>query len=254
MAATPSTSSPPSSLEGKVAIITGGSKGIGKASAIALARLGANVVINYSTDEEAAQAVLAEIQKLGVGEARLVRADASTVDGVQSLVKQTVDAYSKIDVLIPNAGLLPMKDLEHTTEADFDRTFAINVKGPYFLAQVRHYILSGHSTNEVARAFLILILIAGGRPVYGPRFPHHLCFYHPDHRVDCHAGISSLQQYKGCYRTDDSCYQQGPWPERCARQRRRARPNWYGSVLPWKERGAPQDHRKLQPPGTDRYA
>jgi 3-oxoacyl-[acyl-carrier protein] reductase len=137
MAANPSTASPSSSLQGKVAIITGGSKGIGKASAIALARLGANVVINYSSDEEAAQGVIAEIQKLGAGEARLVRADASTVDGVQSLVKQTVDVYSKIDVLIPNAGLLPMKDLEHTTEADFDRTFALNVKGPYFLAQVK---------------------------------------------------------------------------------------------------------------------
>lgn len=137
MPANPSTASPSSSLQGKVAIITGGSKGIGRASAIALARLGANVVINYSSDEAAAQGVLAEIQKLGAGEARLVRVDASTVDGVQSLIKQTVDAYSKIDVLIPNAGLLPMKDLEHTTEADFDRTFAINVKGPYFLAQVR---------------------------------------------------------------------------------------------------------------------
>ncbi|KAI1459733.1 NAD(P)-binding protein [Annulohypoxylon moriforme] len=123
------------SLSGKVAIITGASKGIGKASAVALARLGATVVINYSSDEQAAQDTLAEVKKLGAGEARLVRADAGTVEGVQSLVKQTVDAYSKIDVLVPNAGVLPMKDLEHTTEADFDRTFAINVKGPYFLAQ-----------------------------------------------------------------------------------------------------------------------
>ncbi|KAI1374269.1 NAD(P)-binding protein [Hypoxylon crocopeplum] len=124
-----------STFHGKVAIVTGASKGIGKASAIALARQGATVVINYSSDEKAAQDTLAEVQKLGSGEARLVRADVSTIAGVQSLVKQTVDAYSKIDVLVPNAGVLPMKDLEHTTEADFDRTFAINVKGPYFLAQ-----------------------------------------------------------------------------------------------------------------------
>lgn len=123
-------------LSGKVAIITGASKGIGKASAIALARLGATVVINYSSDEQAAQDALAEVKKVGSAESRAVRADVSTVEGVQSLVKQTVDAYSKIDVLIPNAGVLPMKDLEHTTEADFDRTFALNVKGPYFLAQV----------------------------------------------------------------------------------------------------------------------
>jgi hypothetical protein len=129
-------SNPSPSLHGKVAIITGASKGIGKASAIALARLGATVVINYSSDEQSAQETLAEVQKLGTGEARLVRADVGAVDGVQSLVKQTVDAYSKIDVIVANAGVMPMKDLEHTTEADFDRTFAINVKGPYFLAQV----------------------------------------------------------------------------------------------------------------------
>ncbi|EAQ93896.1 hypothetical protein CHGG_02131 [Chaetomium globosum CBS 148.51] len=124
-----------SSLSGKVAIITGASKGIGKASALALARLGATVVINYSSDEKAANQALAEVQGLNSGEARLIRADVSTIDGVQSLVKQTVEAYSKVDILVPNAGVLAMKDLEHTTEADFDRTFALNVKGPYFLAQ-----------------------------------------------------------------------------------------------------------------------
>lgn len=129
-----STASP--SLRGKVAIITGASKGIGKATAIALARLGATVVINYASDEQAAKEALAEVQKLGTGEGHLVCADVGTVAGVQSLVKQTVEAYSKIDILIPNAGIMPMKDLEHTTEADFDRVFAVNVKGPYFLAQV----------------------------------------------------------------------------------------------------------------------
>ncbi|TGJ84434.1 hypothetical protein E0Z10_g4323 [Xylaria hypoxylon] len=122
-------------LNGKIAIVTGASKGIGRASTIALARLGATVIINYSSDEEAAQDTLAEVQKLGAGEARIVRADVSSLSGVQSLVKQTVESYAKIDLLIANAGVMPMKDLEHTTEADFDRTFATNVKGPYFLAQ-----------------------------------------------------------------------------------------------------------------------
>ncbi|KAI5916981.1 hypothetical protein F4810DRAFT_698410 [Camillea tinctor] len=123
------------SLHGKVALITGASKGIGRASAIALARLGATVVINFSSDEKAAQDTLNDVQKVNRGQGKLVRADVSTVDGVQFLVKQTVDAYSKIDILIPNAGLLPMKNLENTTEGDFDRAFSINVKGPYFLAQ-----------------------------------------------------------------------------------------------------------------------
>jgi 3-oxoacyl-[acyl-carrier protein] reductase len=125
------------SLQGKVAIITGATKGIGKASAIALARLGATVVLNYSSDQEAANGALVEVQKLKTGQAHLlVRADVGSVAGVQSLVKQAVDAYGKVDVIVANAGIMPMKDLEHTTEADFDRTFAINVKGPYFLAQV----------------------------------------------------------------------------------------------------------------------
>ncbi|KAI0405422.1 hypothetical protein F4802DRAFT_184058 [Xylaria palmicola] len=123
------------SLSGKVAIVTGASKGIGRASTIALARLGATVIINYSSDEQAARDTLADVQKLGAGDARIVRADVSTVSGAQSLVKETVEAYAKIDVLVANAGIMPMKDLEHTTEADFDRTFATNVKGPYFLAQ-----------------------------------------------------------------------------------------------------------------------
>ncbi|KAI0194223.1 NAD(P)-binding protein [Astrocystis sublimbata] len=129
------TSSVPRSLTGKVAIITGASKGIGKATAVALARQGATVVLNYSSDEQAAQDALVEVQKAGAGEARLVRADVGTIAGGQSLVKQTVDAFGKIDVLIPNAAIMPMKDLEHTSEADFDGTFALNVKGPYFLAQ-----------------------------------------------------------------------------------------------------------------------
>ncbi|KAI2610508.1 NAD(P)-binding protein [Hypoxylon sp. NC1633] len=128
-----SSSSP--SLNGKVAIITGASKGIGLSSAVALARLGANVVINYSSDEKAAKDALTQVQKAGSGDAIVVRADVSTVAGVQSLVKQTVDRFSKVDIVVPNAGVLPMKDLEHTTEADFDSTFALNVKGPYFLAQ-----------------------------------------------------------------------------------------------------------------------
>lgn len=122
-------------LQNKVAVITGASKGIGKASAIALARLGATVVINYSSDEQSAQETLAEVKKIGSGEARIVRADVGSVAGAQSLVKQAVDAYSKIDVLVANAGVMPMMDLEHTTEEAFDRTFAVNVKGPYFLAQ-----------------------------------------------------------------------------------------------------------------------
>lgn len=115
-----------------MAVITGGSKGIGRAAAIEIASQGAAVVVNYNSDSKAADEVVSQI---GADRALAVKADASSVSGVESLVKRTVAKFGKIDILIPNAGILPMKDLEGTTEADFDRCMSINVKGPYFLCQ-----------------------------------------------------------------------------------------------------------------------
>lgn len=119
-------------LAGKVALITGSSKGIGACTAIALSKLGAKVVINYSSDSSAADKLVAQI---GAENAYAVKADAGSVSGVESLVQSTVEKYGKIDILIPNAGILPMRDVENTTEADFDRAFNVNVKGPFFLVQ-----------------------------------------------------------------------------------------------------------------------
>ena len=122
------------SLSGKVALITGGSKGIGKATAIGLARAGAHVVINYSSDASAAEEV---VKHIGSDRAYSIKANVGSVQEIESLVRHTVDKFGKIDILIPNAGILPMKDLDGTTEKDFDQTYGLNVKGPYFLAQVR---------------------------------------------------------------------------------------------------------------------
>lgn len=121
------------SLAGKVALITGGSKGIGKATALRLAKDGANVVINYASDANAAEEVVKEI---GNDRCLAIKADAGSIAGVETLVKETMDRFGKIDILIPNAGILPMMDLEHTTENMFDRAITVNVKGPYFLCQV----------------------------------------------------------------------------------------------------------------------
>jgi len=121
-----------STLAGKIAVITGASKGIGKATALALATRGASVVVNYSSDSSAADAV---VQAIGIKNAIAIKADVSTISGVEQLVQASVKHFGKIDILIPNAGVLPMKDLEHTTEQDFDNTFKLNVKGPYFLVQ-----------------------------------------------------------------------------------------------------------------------
>ena len=120
------------SMQGKVVIITGGSKGIGRAIALRLAKSGASVVVNYSSDSAAADEVVGQI---GKERALAVRADAGSVTGVSALVDATVERFGKVDVVIPNAGMMPMKDLEHTTEDVFDRIYNLNVKGPYFLAQ-----------------------------------------------------------------------------------------------------------------------
>ncbi|KAL4737974.1 hypothetical protein BDV11DRAFT_171486, partial [Aspergillus similis] len=120
------------SLAGKVALVTGASKGIGKATAQRLASEGASLVINYNTDAASAQALVEEI---GQDRALAVQADASKLTDIDRLVGAAVAKFGRIDILIPNAGILPMRDLEHTTEEDFDFTYNLMVKGPYFLAQ-----------------------------------------------------------------------------------------------------------------------
>ncbi|UNI13875.1 3-oxoacyl-[acyl-carrier-protein] reductase [Purpureocillium takamizusanense] len=120
------------SLSGKVAVITGGSNGIGKACVERLARDGASVVINYASDTESADAL---VRSIGTDRALAVQADVSTMDGLARVVDEAVARFGKIDILMANAGTMPMRNVENTTEADFDKTFALNVKGPYFLAQ-----------------------------------------------------------------------------------------------------------------------
>lgn len=121
-------------LAGKVALITGASKGIGAATALEIASLGAKVVINYSSDPEPAEEL---VSKIGVDQAIAIRANVADVAEIERLVQETVAWGGQIDILIPNAGMSIMKTLEQTKEADFQKTMDLNVKGPYFLAQVR---------------------------------------------------------------------------------------------------------------------
>lgn len=119
-------------LAGKVALITGASKGIGAATALELASLGAKVVINYASDSKPADEL---VQKIGADNAIAIKANAGDVQEIERLVAETVAWGGKIDILIPNAGLALMRTLEQTEEGDFQRTMDLNVKGPYFLAQ-----------------------------------------------------------------------------------------------------------------------
>ena len=122
------------SLSGKVAIVTGSSRGIGRAVALRLARDGAAVVVNYAGGAAAAGEVVAEIEKAG-GRALAVKADVSKVADVTRLFDEAIGRFGKVDVLVNNAGLILYKLLADTTEEEFDRLFAVNVKGTYFACQ-----------------------------------------------------------------------------------------------------------------------
>ncbi|BCS26890.1 putative oxidoreductase, short-chain dehydrogenase/reductase family [Aspergillus puulaauensis] len=153
------------SLSGKVVLITGASKGIGKAIAQRLASEGASVVLNYNTDAPSANEL---VQEIGQDRALAVQADASKLPDLDRLVDAAVTKFGKIDVLIPNAGIMPMRDLEHTTEEDFDRVYNITVKGPYFLAQkAAKHIPSGGRIVFVSTSVIGLSNIAPPYLLYG---------------------------------------------------------------------------------------
>ncbi|KAF8906825.1 hypothetical protein CPB84DRAFT_367421 [Gymnopilus junonius] len=129
-------------LQGKTAIITGGSKGIGAATTKHLAALGANVVFTYSSDSATAEALAkklnSEFPSLPDEQPRAlgVKSDSTSMIDLKSLVAKTLETYSHIDILILNAAILPMQDLANATEATFEAAMNTNVKGPLFLTQL----------------------------------------------------------------------------------------------------------------------
>jgi 3-oxoacyl-[acyl-carrier protein] reductase len=121
-------------LDGKVAIVTGASSGIGQAIAERLATDGAIVVVNYLRSESKARAVVAGIQGKG-GKAVAVQADMSVVSDARRLVADTAAQFGRVDILVNNAGKFVPKSFLDTTEADFDTQMALHAKGPYFAMQ-----------------------------------------------------------------------------------------------------------------------
>ncbi|MNB94705.1 Glucose 1-dehydrogenase 2 [compost metagenome] len=121
-------------LQGKVAIITGASRGIGRNVAERLAAQGAAVIINYSSSPELAEEAVQRIQQQG-SRAAAVQADISKPDQIARLYLEAKDIFGKIDIVVNNAGIMINSLIGDATEAQFDKQFAINVKGTYFSCQ-----------------------------------------------------------------------------------------------------------------------
>jgi len=121
-------------LDGKVALITGASRGIGRAIAQRLGREGAAVVVNYSGNLEAARETVAAVEAAG-GRAVPVQADVARVAEVERLFDETIRHLGRLDILVNNAGVMFNKPLAEVTEEEFDRIFAVNVKGTFFTCQ-----------------------------------------------------------------------------------------------------------------------
>ncbi|MBV8970508.1 MAG: glucose 1-dehydrogenase [Verrucomicrobia bacterium] len=137
-----------SKLTGKVAIVTGASKGIGAGIAKALAAEGAAVVVNYATSKGGADHVVDDISKAG-GKAVAVRADVSKAAETQALVDSAVRHFGRLDVLVNNSGIFRFAPLEEITEEDFHDHFNINVLGPLLTsrAALKHLTQGGSIIN-----------------------------------------------------------------------------------------------------------
>jgi len=155
-------------LAGKVALITGASRGIGRTIAENLAHHGAKLVINYANRSEQAAKVVQDIKRNG-GEATAIQADISRLSELERLYQETLKTFGKLDIVVNNAGIVVTKPIGDVTEADYDQLFAINVKGTYFSCQLaaKHLNLNGRiinfSTSVTGQMFPAYSLYAGSK-------------------------------------------------------------------------------------------
>jgi 3-oxoacyl-[acyl-carrier protein] reductase len=139
-----------SKLTGKVALVTGASKGIGAGIAKGLGAAGAAVVVNYASSQADAERVVAEITRKG-GQAIAIQGDVSKSADVQRLFAETEQAFGALDVLVNNAGVYQFEPIESVTEAEFHREFNTNVLGPILVTQeaLKHFRPEGGSIINI---------------------------------------------------------------------------------------------------------
>ena len=153
-----------SKLEGKVAIVTGASKGIGAAIAKALAAAGASVVVNYASSKSGADKVVGEIVAAG-GKAVAVQGDVSKAAEAKGIVDGAIKAYGKLDVLVNNSGVYEFGSLEELTEEHYHRQFNVNVLGLLLVSQAASPHL-GEGGSIINVGSLVTRIVPPGSAVY----------------------------------------------------------------------------------------
>ena len=153
-------------LTGKVALVTGASRGIGQGAALALAKAGAHVAVNYRVEEDLAWEVCEHIRSLGRPTVA-VGADVSRAQEVHRLVEVVEGELGGVDILVNNAGILSQKPLEDITEADFDEMMAVNLKSAFLVTQ---RVLPGMRARRWGRIVNLSSVAAQTGGVTGPHY------------------------------------------------------------------------------------
>ncbi len=154
-------------LQNKTALVTGASRGIGRATALAIARAGARVLVHYGRSAQEAESVVAQIETEG-GRADAVSADLGSPDGAALLAERVRSIVGdRLDVLVLNAGISKSARIADHTVADFDNLFATNVRGPFFLVQQLLPLL-GEGSNIIAVSSAVARTVVGKPDLENP--------------------------------------------------------------------------------------
>ena len=157
-----------SRLDGKIALVTGSGRGMGRQNALELASRGASLVINYSRASGAAEAVVREIEALG-SRAIAIAADVSKPTEVAALFEKAVGHYGKLDIVVSNSGVESFGHISEITVEEFDRVFSVNTRGQLLVAQqaYKHLEKGGRLVRTCPAARSLLISIPGPHDIRG---------------------------------------------------------------------------------------
>jgi pteridine reductase len=153
-------------IDGKVALVTGGARRVGRAFSLALAEAGADVVVNYNASADAADETVADIGRLG-RRAVAVAADVSRRADVDHMIAETERVFGRLDILVNSASLFERQPFAEITDEDWDRVLGVNLKGPFMLAQRAAPLLRAHGDG----AIINIVDLSALQP--WPSFAHH---------------------------------------------------------------------------------